>query len=656
MGTTPPYARPRYTADSQSPTSQIYTSQQSQAGSVVSPTATSPTSSTAGQQYQRIARFVGPPPVALACTECRSRHLKCDAGTPQCSRCLADKRDCTYVKSRRGWKGTRRKKVQSSTGESSKSGAALQSGTDTEGPDGGYSSGKSVLNIAPPPPAPIEPPKLPPPTALPAGPRPPQPSPLDTLRAHHKSSTHFPSQQEPLHEPSANLMQLYYSYFHPSHPFCLPPAYIIKTPAQHLTVLLAVMRYIASFFAPAARTDIFCREAETALFGAANPPPKDAFTVQALLLFAIGLHSEGERERSAQVKDFAAELALELGMNRAEFSSGTGGEGDAGRVLEESWRRTWWELYFVDGIMAAVHQRDEFRLWSVECTVPLPCEELDYAGGRIREPHSLQEFDDRYFADDSTVFSSYAYRVEAIRILGQVLSVNMGGTGGAPDETRADAADASLANWGLHLPDAKKELVNGGARRVDEMLFQAHMVYNAAIMYLNRPRSHLAIPLIPDETLVTPPTSWHTSHKPVALHTARTIAAANNISKLVTLPTPIIKHTPFLTCVITLAAVVHLSACSWLLSGDEGFLAKERIRLGVGALRSLGGVWGVAGSVLKQVKGVAREVFRLEGGGGGQGVVSEEEVLRYIEEEEPSDWGGDWASGVTHGWDGSNGL
>jgi hypothetical protein len=175
-------------------------------------------------------------------------------------------------------------------------------------------------------------------------------------------------------------------------------------------------------------------------------------------------------------------------------------------------------------------------------------------------------------------------------------------------------------------------------------------------MYLNRPRSHLAIPLIPDETLVTPPTSWHTSHKPVALHTARTIAAANNISKLVTLPTPIIKHTPFLTCVITLAAVVHLSACSWLLSGDEGFLAKERIRLGVGALRSLGGVWGVAGSVLKQVKGVAREVFRLKGGGGGQGVVSEEEVLRYIEEEEPSDWGADWASGVTHGWDGSNGL
>lgn len=63
------------------------------------------------QPYQRIARFVGPPPVALACTECRARHLKCDAGVPACNRCQTDGRDCSYVKSRRGWKGTRRKKA-----------------------------------------------------------------------------------------------------------------------------------------------------------------------------------------------------------------------------------------------------------------------------------------------------------------------------------------------------------------------------------------------------------------------------------------------------------------------------------------------------------------------------------------------------------------
>lgn len=238
------------------------------------------------------------------------------------------------------------------------------------------------------------------------------------------------------------------------------------------------MRYVASVFARNAPTSSFCREAEHALFGNIHSPPaKNAFTVQALLLFAIGLHSENEQERASQVKDIAADLALELGMNQTEFSEGTGGEGENGRVLEESWRRTWWELYFVDGIIAGIHQRDSFKLWSVECTVPLPCEEEAYAKGVIPEPASLQDFDDRYFSADKTVFSSFSYRVEAIRILGQVLAV--GSAAGQGDETRADAADASLVNWGLHLPEAKKELVDGKDRKVDEMLFQAHMVVNA---------------------------------------------------------------------------------------------------------------------------------------------------------------------------------
>lgn len=69
-----------------------------------------------GAPYLRIAKFVGPPPVPLACTECRSRHLKCDAGTPSCSRCVTDGRDCQYIKSRRGWKGSRRRSAQTRAG------------------------------------------------------------------------------------------------------------------------------------------------------------------------------------------------------------------------------------------------------------------------------------------------------------------------------------------------------------------------------------------------------------------------------------------------------------------------------------------------------------------------------------------------------------
>jgi hypothetical protein len=47
--------------------------------------------------------------VAVACVPCRSRHLKCDGGV-RCSRCRADGVDCTYIKSRRGWKGKRKSK------------------------------------------------------------------------------------------------------------------------------------------------------------------------------------------------------------------------------------------------------------------------------------------------------------------------------------------------------------------------------------------------------------------------------------------------------------------------------------------------------------------------------------------------------------------
>jgi len=62
------------------------------------------------------------PPVPLACTECRLRHLKCDAGVPTCGRCRSENRQCTYIKSRRGWKGRKRKgTLGTNTGATSQS-------------------------------------------------------------------------------------------------------------------------------------------------------------------------------------------------------------------------------------------------------------------------------------------------------------------------------------------------------------------------------------------------------------------------------------------------------------------------------------------------------------------------------------------------------
>jgi hypothetical protein len=52
--------------------------------------------------------------VAVACVPCRSRHLKCDGGV-RCSRCKTDNVECTYIKSRRGWKGKRKNKEENGT-------------------------------------------------------------------------------------------------------------------------------------------------------------------------------------------------------------------------------------------------------------------------------------------------------------------------------------------------------------------------------------------------------------------------------------------------------------------------------------------------------------------------------------------------------------
>jgi hypothetical protein len=40
--------------------------------------------------------------VVLACINCRSRHVKCDATQPICNRCKRDGKECDYQKSRRG--------------------------------------------------------------------------------------------------------------------------------------------------------------------------------------------------------------------------------------------------------------------------------------------------------------------------------------------------------------------------------------------------------------------------------------------------------------------------------------------------------------------------------------------------------------------------
>lgn len=140
--------------------------------------------------------------------------------------------------------------------------------------------------------------------------------------------------------------------------------------------LEAAMRYVGSFYVEQASTTALGLEAERLAYH--MDCPKDGFRVQALLILAIGLDGYTYQEKALQILIDAQNLALEMGMDKREFASMNG---NGSTFLEESWRRTWWELYVVDGMIAGVHQKSSFRLNEISADVLLPCEEREYVSG-----------------------------------------------------------------------------------------------------------------------------------------------------------------------------------------------------------------------------------------------------------------------------------
>ena len=77
-------------------------------------------------------------------------------------------------------------------------------------------------------------------------------------------------------------------------------------------------------------------------------------------------------------------------------------------------------------------------------------------------------------AEDVT-FSSFAYRIAALRNLGRILRLQQNTF---HDNPIIDQTDVYLVNWRLHLPESKKLAVDVTGQ-LDEMLFQAQMIINA---------------------------------------------------------------------------------------------------------------------------------------------------------------------------------
>lgn len=171
----------------------------------------------------------------------------------------------------------------------------------------------------------------------------------------------------------------YYHYF-ASHPFVLPENALYRhtrETGQKLDHLIAAMRYVGALYLDAgpARANYL----DEALRLVHSPTtPKDGFLVQTLLLLIVALDGSCQQDQASELLEEAEAIALEIGLNTRQFAV-QNGRGNP--VLEESWRRTWWDLYVVDGMVAGVHRVTTFALYDIPADVALPCEEAEYLSG-----------------------------------------------------------------------------------------------------------------------------------------------------------------------------------------------------------------------------------------------------------------------------------
>lgn len=305
--------------------------------------------------------------VPSACVQCRSKHLKCDGLSP-CTRCSSNSFECVYVRSRRGFKGPRRVGANGAIANSAPSKPLSVSGAvDRSCPMVNPSAMRTPSNV-------------------PSGLATPPDHRLQTLPRAVDIPLFDMGQEVVSFEPKAmpagldlreRCLEAFYYHFYPAHPFVLPrDAFFKLRKEQPLGHLEAAMRYVGSFYVSQAPSVALGLEAERTVYHA--DCPKDGFRVQAMLILTIALDGYTYQEKALQILVDAQDLALEFGMNKREFASMNGNGSD---LLEESWRRTWWEMYIVDGLIAGVHQKSSFRMKEIPADVALPCEERDFVSG-----------------------------------------------------------------------------------------------------------------------------------------------------------------------------------------------------------------------------------------------------------------------------------
>lgn len=418
---------------------------------------------------------------------------------------------------------------------------------------------------------------------------------------------------------STDLIDVYYILFHPAHPFVAPKKLWRSVPSLLPDHLRAVMRFAAAHYIP--NTNIRPLQLE-ALSILSEGLPDDAFKVQGLLLLAIVSFARNDQEQGGHAMQQAVELALRIGMNKHTFSLS---QGQNNPILQDSFRRTWWTLYIVNGLVTAIGSGQPFMLHSLPCDVHLPGEDADYNNlqpASLTSSRTLYDLINAPLSSDAYPYSSFAYAILAVHIMGNVFNLQPD-TFGYTDP-QIETIDASISAFLLSLPPSKRYPITTDTTIpvTDQTLLLAHMFIHWASILIHRPRSSLVYVRSHYHTTCTPKGDQTLPALEYSSHTAKTLHSANSIINLLTMPRSLLCASPMLTCGITVSATVHLPTYATAVFTRSNSLSEEKnqsekdveffhekLKVGMAALGRMGEIWERANVAKAQVGSFAREVI-----------------------------------------------
>ncbi|KAJ5107388.1 hypothetical protein N7456_004063 [Penicillium angulare] len=491
------------------------------------------------------------PTVTVACLNCRDRHLKYDGNPEGCARCRTSSIFCHYVPSRRGRRGQPNDYLVIDT-------SCLSNLDDSE-----LLTGSPLPLVVP---SDVSPPYL-----------------ADAPQVTSSMGIH--------------LINAYYEYFHPAHPILSPLD--IWTASSPPRFLIKIVEFIGSHYFSPGQIPKCPNDLWTAT-GAAAPSLEKA---QSYLLLGILLHAHKVPDGAKECIGLAIQCSLNIGLHCRDTSDAMEVQD---RARAECMRRTMWEIFVIDTLLAAVQVGGTLQFNIGTPAIALPSEEMSFGDDSCKTASIIaDDLVQRAFSGVDRI-SSLAYRVEATLILRQCVQA----CESYASEDSIHVLDSLVSAWFHRWPSDKSAILQMDGR-VNQIDFQAAMIMHSASIYLHFSRSQL-ISYLPTTREVfcsrPPPTITAPTSNP-QMHAAKIINAAVELSKLASLSTHVTEHSPFFACILVLSSIVQLTVISVRL-GEQPKKYYSYLAVNIGALQSMGNIWNIAASSTGNLQQVAREVGR----------------------------------------------